>query len=570
MTHMHLILALLLLFSPYLAASSFTSPPASTSAGVVERQIEKEYEAKPLEPRKDVPLLEIDLPEDQLYMKSGATIDLKAVEFKGNTLLPDRELMKLTVPYLYRKVTMREIRELCIAIQKLYVKQGYFLARAFPPAQKVQDGVLTLQIVEGSLGKVTVVGNHYYKSSFIAAFFRHLKGKPIQYDEIIKAVMLANDNTDLTVGVVFEKGEEKGTADIIVRVVDRNPVHGYIDYNTYGSHANTYQRTGLKLDYGNLLMNGDTFTAIQVLGLPFDHLQFYDLIYSLPLNHRGTSMSLSYLYSNFQVNRDSSLDPSGRSIIAGINVQQAVIRTKNISANVSFEFDYKQISNLFHNRVVSIDNLRLLLGNFYIDAFDGWRGRNVGTFQLSWGIPDFLASSKPVSPHASREGSGARFVYLNLDYKRIQEITSTQYFVFNFASQYSFNKLPLSEQFYIGGMDTVRGYAMATALGEQGYYGNFEYRFPIPFLKDFKLPNSHRKLSGLVQLVGFLDTGAVYTKGNDPFHEHAPVYLTSTGVGLRIINFYRFNFNFDVGFGLSKAHRPSSSVLYYRLSYTLL
>ena len=205
----------------------------------------------------------------------------------------------------------------------------------------------------------------------------------------------------------------------------------------------------------------------------------------------------------------------------------------------------------------------------HLRGSDRFKGRNIGSFQTSVGIPDFLVLLRCGQLPFEPKGAGARFVYLNLNYKRIQEITSKQFLIFNLASQYSFNKLPLSEQFYIGGIDTVRGYPLATALGEQGYYLNFEYHLPIPFIHDFRLPKSKRRLSDLIQLLGFLDNGIVWVRGNDPFKERAPVCLTSAGLGVRLNNLYRFSANFDVGFGLTEAHRSSAAILYFKLSYKL-
>jgi len=557
--------------SASLSAHTFTPPPPSgNSAGVLERAIEKDYDVEPIFPRKEFPQLEIDIPEEQLNMDSGISIQIDDIYIEGNTVLSEESLQNIIAPYLHRELKMKDIKKLCLDIQKIYVQKGYFLARAFPPVQKVTGGKLTIQIVEGRLGNIRVIGNKHYKTSFIEKYFTRFQGKPINYDSFIKAAMLANDNTDLVVGIVFEKGKETGTADVIIRVEDKRPIHAYVDFNNYGTNANTLYRTGLRVDYGNLIVNGDTLTAVQVMGLPFSHMLFTNVGYTVPLNHYGTFLNLSYLYSHFDITKDrQSLQPGGSTNIAGIRVQQALMRTRNINTDLYLEFDYKRITNDFFDETFSIDNLRVLLGNYHIDAIDRFKGRNIGNFRVNWGIPDIFAASRAVSPHATRPGSGGRFLYLNLDYKRIQELARTQFFIVNLSTQYSFYKLPLSEQFYIGGVDTVRGYPLAIALGEQGYYANVEYHFPIPYLQDHKLPGSSRTVHDIFNLLIFGDTGGVFVKGPDPFHEHPPVYLTSLGFGFRINNLYRFSFSFDAAFGVTPEHRTRPGVVYFRVSYKL-
>ena len=54
--------------------------------------------------------------------------------------------------------------------------------------------------------------------------------------------------------------------------------------------------------------------------------------------------------------------------------------------------------------------------------------------------------------------------------------------------QYAFNKLPLPEQIYIGGIDNVRGYQLAAGIGDHGLFATIELRVPPPFLRAHKIP----------------------------------------------------------------------------------
>ena len=55
----------LLAIKGYAHTTSHTNPP-SGNAGVLDRTIEKEYEAKPLSPKREIPFVEIDVPHEQL------------------------------------------------------------------------------------------------------------------------------------------------------------------------------------------------------------------------------------------------------------------------------------------------------------------------------------------------------------------------------------------------------------------------------------------------------------------------------------------------------------------------
>ena len=120
----------LLLLSPLFLQAVHVPPPPP--GGVVERQIEQEYEAKEVPARKEIPLLEVDIPEKQLDF-GNETVFIKSVEFRGNTVIAGKELKKASAPFLNQDLSMGKIRELCLAIQKLYAKKGFFLSDSALP-----------------------------------------------------------------------------------------------------------------------------------------------------------------------------------------------------------------------------------------------------------------------------------------------------------------------------------------------------------------------------------------------------------------------------------------------------
>ena len=237
------------------ASANKAVPPA----GVVDRQIELEYDAKEVDAEKQIPLLEVDIPEERFDMGDESTL-INTVKFKGNTVISSRTLRKSIEEFMGKELSMNEIYEMCQAVQAKYAERGYFLARAFVPAQEVEDETLTIEVIEGKLGHVSVIGNEHYSENFIARYFAKYQGKPINYDQILRALLLLDENSDLDVGAVFKKGTEFGTADLIVRVTDNRPIHFMIDHNNYGSDHTSHHRTGARLDWGNLLLDGDMLT----------------------------------------------------------------------------------------------------------------------------------------------------------------------------------------------------------------------------------------------------------------------------------------------------------------------
>jgi hemolysin activation/secretion protein len=353
-------------------------------------------------------------------------------------------------------------------------------------------------------------------------------------------------------------------------VKDKLPLHIASDYNTYGSYLTSKGRAGLRVDGGNIAFGGDKLSLMEVMGFPFDHLDFSNAIYSVPLTANGLRMDLSYLYSGFKVNTLNALHLKGSSNIAGFRFYQAMHRTRRLSTDIGIGFDYKNLLNQQMSKTYSYDKLRVMALSGKLDYIDSFHGRLISDFNLFVGIPNFLGGLHAVDPLCSRKGAGGRFFIANLDVRRLQQLPWDCLLIFSATGQGTLNKIPIAQQIYIGGIDNVRGYPLATALGDNGYYGTLELRAPIPYVGNYTLPFSKtRKWKDIFQFVFFTDTGAIFLNGHVQ-KEQAPSFITSAGLGFRINNLWRFDISYDSGFALTKDHKSSDSIQYLRVALRIL
>lgn len=533
------------------------------AAGVVERPIEREIESRPLEPLPDPPVLGL---EDLEVCPEGQeeTIFIGSISFCGQTIFTEQELQCIVADYYGCDLTMGKIEELCAKIQAAYVERGYFLAHAFAPEQDIENDKLLIEIMEGRIGKVMTVGNCFYSDRFIARYFAQLKNCPVNYDELITALLLLNENADLDAALVFKKGDCPGTTDIILEVDDALPLHASIDVNNFGVRPVGMERIGSRLEYGNLLWYGDYLSVAEVIGSNFKQLNFTDVIYSVPLNSRGTYLQFSYIYNIFEVREPEELHLKGKAHIASIELSQAIARARNLSVDGYVSFDYEQFKNYALGRRVSLDNLRVLSFGLSADFLDCCRGRNIGTISIDLGLPRFLGGSKSIDKECARKGSGNGFFTFDLSYTRIQYLEPRCFLLFNFSGQISPSRLPLAEQIYIGGFDTVRGYSTAAALGDSGYYTNLEVRFPFPWFVETPLPYFCDLCWGdALQFLCFIDHGDVFLNGREsnlPPHRS----LTGTGVGVRVYGPYGISLSCDVGLPIGGGHHHKSPMVYLK------
>lgn len=553
----------LIAFTPIFADKGV---PPSASAGVAEKQIQKEYQPETTSPEKPFPLIEIEAPENQLEMDKDKKVFIKTIEFSGNEVFSSEKLQELCVKDLNQELTIAQIQAICACVKEHYVKAGYMMIRVYPPVQQIDDeGVLKIEILEGKLGRILIEGNRHYKASFIQGYFAPLLGKPVHYDQFIKQLYLLNENSDLQATVVFKKGELFGTADAVIKVEDHKPVHFYSNFNNNGSIFNSKLRTGGRLDYGNLLKDGDTLSFTGVGGSPVKHLRYAQGAYTIPVSRStGASLTGSYIYSDFKVPILRALHLKGRTNLASLDFHRPVTRSKKLNWDLNFGFDYKQLQNFELGSTSSFDKLRVLRGGISLDFLDRWKGRNLMGATLAQGIPNIFDGLSPVSKYCSRLGAGGLYTIFSLNAHRVQSLPLRTLLLINFMGQLSPSKLPLPEQFYIGGADSVRGFASAAALGDIGGSASIELHIPPYGISQRKVPFMKKSWEEFLQFALFFDAGAVGLNRNpDTAPKH--VAMAGTGLGFRINGPYHFQFSFDVGFPLTKQKRTSDAITYFRL-----
>jgi hemolysin activation/secretion protein len=96
---------------------------------------------------------------------------VKGFSFSGNTVVSQAELEALTQLYVGRSLTLPDLEEVAASVADLYKKKGYTLATTYVPQQQIRFGVVTIAILEGRVGEISVTGNQHYSTEFIRGRF---------------------------------------------------------------------------------------------------------------------------------------------------------------------------------------------------------------------------------------------------------------------------------------------------------------------------------------------------------------------------------------------------------------
>ncbi len=553
-------------------AAPSARPVPVNGAGALDRGTREEV--RTVEATRPVPVVEAPAPASARAPgggAEGATVTVARFVLEGRTAVSEKRVQRVLAPYLGRPLTLPDLGRACEQVSGLYRARGYFLARAYLPAQDIRDGVVRIVLVEGCLGQVKVSGLKHYRDAFVTRHFDSLSGRPLRYQDLLRKLLIVNEYPDLAVRSSLERGAREGTTDMALEGADARPLHLAADYNNSGAPLVSRDRFGLSGDAGNFLLPGDRLTAHGVVGNPYGALAYADGGYMAPVGYSGLRVGGGFSHSNFVVGQQyAPLDIRGDTDIAHLDATYPFVRGERTSVDLALGFDAKEVHNEMLGEQTSRDRLRVARAGVSVDRADSWAGRTQVSAGGAFGIPDFLGGMAATDPLASRAGAGGRFSRYSLDVRRIQQLWRTM-LILKASGQWSRDVLPSSEQFAVGGVDTVRGFAQSQFMGDEGMALGAELRTPPPWAGGWQIPWLRRSLADTVQLRAFVEHGSV--RLNSPqVGQTDSDRITGAGAGVLLFLPGDFNASCDVGFVVDgpEGVRRGDSVVYVQASKKLL
>jgi len=126
---------------------------------------------------------------------NGLSVTTREFRFAGNTLLSDKQLRPTLQRFLNRSLDFSQLQAAAAAVAERYRAAGW-VVRCYLPAQDIQAGVVTLQIVEARFGSTRVEGAATrVKSAQVEALVqaRQASGQPLSSKALERALLLADD-----------------------------------------------------------------------------------------------------------------------------------------------------------------------------------------------------------------------------------------------------------------------------------------------------------------------------------------------------------------------------------------
>lgn len=259
--------------------------------------------------------------------------------------------------------------------------------------------------------------------------------------------------------------------------------------------------------------------------------------YRIPLNAKDGTLQLRALITDSSQTQ-TTLDFDGNSEFYEVSFRQPLIRNPREEFALSLAFAYRDGQTFLFNSPFpfgvgpdtnGISRTSVFkFGQDYIkrDSSGAWALQS----QFSLGTGLFNATN-----NAGAIPDGQFFSWLG-QAQRVQRLGKNNLLIVQGSAQFSPDSLLASEQFVIGGGQSVRGFRQNVRSGDNGLRFSIEDRITLV---------RNKKENPVIQIAPFLDLGYVFNSNNNPNLIFGEQFLISSGLGLLLEPFSGLNIRLD-------------------------
>ena len=483
----------------------------------------------PLPPEDTTPITPAPPTREPIPESPPVNIFVRKVEVVGSTVLSEKEIADIIKPIEGNSVTLKKLQDVASQITRLYTSKGYITSRAVLADQTITDGIVKIFVIEGTLEKIEVQGTRRLNKSYVRSRIRLGVKRPLQPQKIEEQLRLLKFDPAIAdiVDATLKPGTKIGQSILSVKVKEADSVSGFLGVDNYSPPSVGSERLGSVISFRNPIGVGDELSASYYRSTAGGSNSF-DFNYRVPINPMNGTIQLRYAPSDSKIIRSEFSDDfditSDRELYE-ISYRQPLVRNLREEFALSLAFSLQDgqsfldgIPTPFGDGPDNQGNSKtrvLKFGQDYIkrDSKGAWALRS----QFNVGIDVFDATvngdSKP---------DGRFFSWLG-QVQRAQQLGKNNLLIAQAELQLSTNGLLSSQQFLIGGGQSLRGYQQNARAGDNGFRFTLENRTT---LQRDKFGNSN------LQIAPFVDMGAVWNNSENPNDITGENFLASVGLGL--------------------------------------
>jgi hemolysin activation/secretion protein len=424
------------------------------------------------------------------------------------------------------ELTLTDLRSMASRIGNHYRGNGYFVAQAYLPAQDVKDGTVTIAVIEGEYGKITLNNQTRLANDLANSQLSGLnEGDVIEADPLGSRLLSLSDLPGVNVKAALVPGASVGASDLIVNLTPGPLVSGEVDFDNAGNRYTGEYRLGATVNLNNLAGRGDVASLrAMTAGSGLNYVRG-----SYQMQFGKATAGVAYSALKYELGKEyAPLQANGTAEIASIYGSYPLIRSRNSNLSAGLVYEDKTFQDKIDATTppgLTDKKAQVLSASLYGNQRDNFGGGGITGYSLTWstGNIDIETPAARAIDAATAQTNG-HFNKLGFRASRLQRVTDAVSLSAALNGQIASKNLDSSEKMGLGGMYGVRAYPEGEAYADEGYVLNLEARY--------LLPKFSATTPGQMHLIGFVDTGSVKTHKNPWADGDNTRTLSGAGVGI--------------------------------------
>lgn len=456
----------------------------------------------------------------------------------------------ITCDFIGKPLTQRRLKELKQCLLE------YFKARRMPvvaiqvPEQDITQGVVQLLVIQGKLGKVTAVGNCYTSSCRLENYIRLQPGDDIDENIIIADLSFMNRNPFRRTDAVYTPGAFPGTTNIELLTEDRRPFRLYVGAENTGVKATDELRLLAGFNWGNVFGFDHVFSYQYTASPDFHKFQAHTIQYSAPLPSRHILVvfgGVSFVHPKVT----KGIRSHGYGVQGSLRYDIPLKPTQHYLHELSLGFDFKRTNNTveFSEGPIifgsNVNLTQLVIG--YNAAWERLSTKTSLDGEIFWSPGKWLSDQSNKDFQTLRTYAKNNYIYGKLGLTHNIKVFNGYSLSILGRGQVSSRNLLPSEEFGLGGYDSVRGYDEREENADNAILLSGELKTPVLHV----LNRVNCKYKDELQLLVFVDYGLGGSHRRTP-GEAASQYLIGAGPGMRYMITPYLSARLDWGIKLHK------------------
>lgn len=496
----------MLRFSALLAACCAAFPAWSQAGLTPGAVLDTVPDRKPVLPPTPAEVVFPATRPDAVHDPSAPRFTVNAFTFVGNSVYSQAQLKQLTERFIDLELNLYDLNRAADTVTRLYRETGYPIARAIIPAQKVQDGIVRIEVIEGRIANISIVGNNRYSSELIAARAASLpRDELVTVPRLERSLLLMNDLPGLTARATLAPGAAYGSTDMVIRTEEK-AVTGSVSVDNQGRRETGEIRVDAGMDINNPFGIGDQFNA-RVIRTRHNLLSFGRIGYSLPVSDNGMRLGVTHSKVRYDIGGDfAALGIDGDVSNSELVLTHPLVRSRPRNIVLGIGLRRTETSQ----RTLGIQNSESRIDLLSLSALGSWVHEDSATTSAT-----VVFSGNGKKNPGNRQDAQSGKLDVDISHLRAASKNWDLYLRTNWV--FSGNTLADTEKFSIGGPGSIRGYRSSELRGDSGWVATTELR------RQFVIGNT----AGVYNL--FYDLGSVSAVGftrNDT--------LRSAGAGVSV------------------------------------